>query len=80
MDKLLNQKGALAADAAHLVMKLMYGVRMAMPQLSVIVGRLSSQITRWPAESDRRIHRVFCYINGAINKSSRESLPSATWT
>ena len=67
LDKLLGQDGKMAKNAASLVMKLMYGVRMALPHLCVIVGRLSSQITKWTADSDRRLHRVYCYLHGALH-------------
>ena len=63
LDRLLGEEGKLASQAASLVMKLMYGVRMAWPHLCVIIGRLSSQLTRWTGDSDRRLHRVYCYIH-----------------
>ena len=57
LDELLAQEGALKEHAASLVMKLMYGARMAGPHIIVIVNRLSAQITKWTRDSDRRIHR-----------------------
>ena len=77
MDKLMTQEGKLAKHAASLIMKLMYGVRMAWPHLSVVVNRLSSQITRWTADSDRRLHRVYCYINDALDMKLTGSLSTA---
>lgn len=74
LDELLNKKGEMADHAASLVMKLMYGVRMALPQLCVIVGRLSSQITKWTADSDRRLHRVYCYLNNSLSMKLTGSL------
>eukprot|EP00972_Heterocapsa_arctica_P109603 16134715-Heterocapsa_arctica.AAC.1 len=67
MDNLIQQKGRHAQYAASFLMKFMYGARMAMPSLCVIVGRLASQITKWTADSDRGLHRVYCYINGALD-------------
>jgi hypothetical protein len=58
LDELLAQEGRVAPPAARLVMKLMYGVRMAAPHLSVAIGRLASQITKWTGESDRKLHRM----------------------
>ena len=44
-------------------MKLLYSARMAAPWLTVAIQRLATQITKWSAEADRRLHRLFCYIN-----------------
>ena len=45
----------------------MYGTRMALPSLSVIVGRLSRLITKWTADADRRLLRIYQYLHGALN-------------
>ena len=68
MDKLIEAPGELAPHAASLLMKLMYGTRMAFPALAVVISRLASQVTRWTADSDRRLHRVYCYLSGALNQ------------
>ena len=62
LDRLMAETGKLASRAPSYVMKLMYGVRMSAPHLSVIVGRLSPQLTKWSAESDRRLHRIYCHL------------------
>eukprot|EP00972_Heterocapsa_arctica_P066051 9744124-Heterocapsa_arctica.AAC.1 len=67
MDNLIQQKGRHAQHSASVLMKLMYGTWMAMPSLCVIVRRLASQITKWTADSDRRLRRVYCYIKGALD-------------
>ena len=67
LDKMMEQEGRLAKHAAHLVMKLMYGARMALPYLCIVIGRLSSQLTRWTADSDRRLHRIYCYLQDALD-------------
>ena len=67
LDELLAQEGRMAPHAASLVMKLMYGVRMAAPHLSVAIGRLASQISKWTRESDRKLHRVYSYLKEASN-------------
>ena len=66
-EKLLAQKGEFAQHAASFLMKLMYGTRMALPSLSVVISRLASQITKWTAESDRRLLRVYAYLQGPID-------------
>ena len=44
-------------------MKLLYSARMAAPWLTVAIQRLATQITKWSAEADRRLCRLFCYID-----------------
>ena len=86
-DKLLSEPGYLADHAASLVMKLMYGVRMAGPHLAVAVTRLSSQITKWTRDSDRRLHRIFAYLNdqkgislkGSLSSADRDSMKILAW-
>eukprot|EP00972_Heterocapsa_arctica_P044235 6531529-Heterocapsa_arctica.AAC.1 len=39
-----------------------------MPQICVIVSRLASQITKWTADSDRRLLRVYCYLYGNADR------------
>jgi hypothetical protein len=77
LDSLMSIGGKMASNAASLVMRLMYGVRMAAPHLSIAVTRLSSQITKWSRDSDRRLHRVFSFINGANNLALHGSLSTA---
>ena len=87
LDSLLAQPGKMAAHAASLVMRLMYGVRMAAPHLSIAVTRLSAQITKWSRESDRRLHRIFSYIAGAshmqlmgqLSTEDRDNLTLVAW-
>ena len=74
LDSLMAERGILADHAASLVMKLMYGVRMAGPHLSTVVARLSSQITKWTRDSDRRLHRIYSYLEQAKNLTLKGSL------
>eukprot|EP00972_Heterocapsa_arctica_P055945 8252013-Heterocapsa_arctica.AAC.1 len=48
-------------------MKLMYAARMAVPNLIVAVGRLASELSRWTAESDRKLHRLYSYVYSCSN-------------
>ena len=59
LDHLLDTPAKFSAKAASFIMKPMYGARMAMPQICVIVSRLAGQITKWSADSDRRLLRVY---------------------
>jgi hypothetical protein len=75
--RLTSEAGEMAEHAAHCVMKLMYGARMALPYLCVIISRLSSQISRWTKDSDRRLHRVYCYLDHSLDVKLRGSLSTA---
>ena len=63
LDNLLARPGEQGSKAASFIMKLMYGSRMALPSISVIIGRLSRLITKWTADADRRLLRVYQYLN-----------------
>ena len=70
----MAERGIFADHAASLVMKLMYGVPMSGPRLSTVVARLSSQITKWTRDSDRRLHRIYSYLAQAKNLTLKGSL------
>ena len=78
LDNLLNTPDKLSAKAASFIMKLMYGARMAMPQICVIVSRLANQITKWSADSDRRLLRVYVTCARTRTKCSPARSPSPT--
>ena len=74
LDSFMAERGIFADHAASLVMKLMYGVRMSGPHLSTVVAGLSSQITKWTRDSDRRLHRIYSYLEQARNLTLKGSL------
>merc|ERR1712032_260033 len=59
----LSQPGVAGEHSASFLMKLLYSARMAAPWLTVAIQRLATQITKWSAEADRRLNRLFCYIH-----------------
>jgi hypothetical protein len=61
-DELIAKPGIYAKDAAHYLMRLMFAARMACPNLSLAIQRLACQITKWSADCDRRLVRLFGYI------------------
>ena len=67
-----------AGHAASPIMRLI-GVGMEIRHLCVVVGRLSSQIIRSSAGSDRRLHRVYCYISGAVGLKLTGSVSTSDW-
>jgi hypothetical protein len=74
LDALMSKPGKYASRAASYIMKIMYGARMAMPQICVAVSRLSSQISRWTADSDRKLLRVYNYLYSNTDKVLTGSL------
>ena len=82
-DHLQNTPCKFSAKAASFIMKLMYGARMAMPQICDIASRLASQIAKWSADSDRRLLRVHAntdtLLTGMLAKSYRKHLKIIAW-
>jgi hypothetical protein len=60
--RLQETPGRFGADAPSYMMRMLYGCRMAHPLIAVPVQRLSCNFTKWTAECDRRMHRLFCYL------------------
>ena len=48
-------------------MKLLYAARMCCPNLNVPVQRLATQVTKWSAEADRRLLRLYQYVKFAVD-------------
>ena len=63
LEKLLQSPGALTISAASYLMKLMFGARMAHPMICVAIQRLARYVTKWTAECDRRLHRLYCFLS-----------------
>eukprot|EP00971_Amphidinium_carterae_P325001 6455056-Amphidinium_carterae.7 len=53
LESALTQKGTMSTNAAKHLMKLMYGARMAFPQILTTITRLACNITKWTKEDDR---------------------------
>ena len=56
-------KGSMAPHAACILMKCLYGARMARFDLLRAIAHLACYITRWMSECDRRLYRLMCYIH-----------------
>eukprot|EP00971_Amphidinium_carterae_P212312 4213536-Amphidinium_carterae.1 len=57
----------MSANAAKHLMKLMYGARMACPQILTTITRLACNITKWTKEDDRRLFHLMCFMHGHSN-------------
>ena len=57
-----TEKGQLADISARILMKLLYGARMARYDLLRAVGALASMITKCDKWQDKKLHRLICYV------------------
>ena len=55
--------GHLSDIASSVLMKLLYGARLARWDLLRAIGILSSRVTKWSASCDKALHRLMCYVN-----------------
>lgn len=60
--------GQLGSIAAKVLMKILYGARMARFDLLRAVNHLACYITKWDAGCDRRLHRVVSYLDHTRNR------------
>ena len=56
-------RGVLADIASSILMKVLYGARMARFDLLRAVCALACCVTRWDSDCDRKLHRLMCYIH-----------------
>ena len=67
VERLMTAPGECAKHSASLLMKPLYGARAVRPDLCVAIQQLSSEVTRWSTECDRRCHRLYQYMAGSVN-------------
>ena len=56
-------RGHLAPHAASVLMKLLYGARIARFDLLRQVNRLARNVRRWTDSDDRGLHHLMCYVH-----------------
>ena len=66
-------KGELSANACALLMKQLWVARLARPDLQKAISDLSSKITAWSRNDDKRLLRLFAYLD-----SSKDMLLTGT--
>ena len=59
--------GRFGESASHYLMCLLYGARLALPQLIVAVTRLAGRVSKWNAECDDRLIRLYDFAHDRIN-------------
>ena len=62
-DEEADEQGMLHKDAAKALMRLLWLSRLSRPDISFIVGRLASNVSRWSRWDDRQLHRLVSYIH-----------------
>ena len=58
--------GVLQPIAARVLMKVLYGARMARYDLLRAVCNLASCVTKWTEQQDKDLYRFICYINSTL--------------
>ena len=66
-DEEAEKQGELHRDAAKALMRLLWLSRLSRPDLSFIIGRLASNVSRWSKWDDRQLHRVVSYLKHTIS-------------
>merc|ERR1712185_609230 len=61
-----DDKGTLADVACAVLMKILYGARLARWDLLRAVGILASRVTKWSAACDKALHKLVCYIHSSV--------------
>ena len=61
-------RGRLQPIAARVLMKVLYGARMARYDLIRAVNGLATEVTKWTTRCDARLHRLMCYINSTLEQ------------
>jgi hypothetical protein len=56
-------KGELGDSACSVLMKILYGARMARYDLLRAVTNLARQVTKWTRACDKQLYRLMCYID-----------------
>ena len=59
--------GALQPIASSVLMKVLYGARMARFDLLKAVANLAKNVTKWNANCDKRLHILICYGNSSLD-------------
>ena len=67
--RLFEQEGSAGEHSVSFLMKLLCSARMTVLWISVAIQRLATQITKWSAEADRRLHKFFITLVATPNWS-----------
>ena len=59
----LRKEACSGTTRASVLMKVLYGARIARFDLLRQVNRLATNITRWTTGNDKKLHHLMCYIH-----------------
>jgi hypothetical protein len=59
--------GAMKEHASKVLMKILYGARMARMDLLRVVNQLACLVTKWDEQCDKKLHRLVCYIKSTLH-------------
>ena len=62
-----NKEGLLAPIACKVLMKTLYGARLARFDLLRHIAALASKIAKWDSVCDRMLHGLVCYIHSSLD-------------
>jgi len=62
-----NTPGKMKGIAARVLMKVLYGARIARPDLLRAVCALSRHIMKWSVHWDQKLHRIMSYISSTLD-------------
>ena len=87
LSKLIEEPGRLQDRSAHYIMQFLYAARQAKPDIMVAITELESYITRWNANCDRKLIRLFDYLRthkqrclkGSLDASDAATLVIKAW-
>ena len=63
-----STRGALAARAASVLMKLLCAARIAQFDLLRSINSLARNVTKWTIEADAKLYHLMCYVNSSLSK------------
>ena len=61
------KEGLLQPIACKVLMKILYGARLARFDLLRPIAALATMITKWNSKCDRMLHRLVSYINSSLD-------------
>ena len=65
-DKMKEGGGHLQPHAAKVLMKLLYGARLARFDLLRAINNLAASIAKGTPDCDKRLHHIMCYVHSTL--------------
>ena len=65
----LEQPGTMQADAAKLIMKMLYGAQLVRYEQLWPICSIAREVSEWNRGCDKRLYRLICYVNSTLDHS-----------